>query len=181
MTVCNPQLRAGRDFESLTVSEIAEQARVTRKTFYSRAGSLNELVEGLIFDLFKDMLSQIDDDLLVMPVVGNTLSVAVLKQCVAHQAVLGPLVRHCSASVFMTPLSALLTRMLARVRDVNQTPTLPSVEQAYLVATIASVIHGVLSVWVERGFADAPSRIADFIDRLLLDGLQKILQGSETA
>lgn len=40
------ELRAGRAFTSLTISEIAEQAGVTRKTFYARAGSLEQLVEG---------------------------------------------------------------------------------------------------------------------------------------
>ena len=108
---------------------------------------------------------------------GNTLSVTILDYCKAHQRVLGPLVRQCSASLFMKPLSKVLTQMLERVTAVNQTPTLGSLEQAYLIATIASVIHGILQVWVERGFCDAPDQIANFTDTLLIEGLQKILQG----
>jgi hypothetical protein len=71
--------------------------------------------------------------------------------------------------------------MLERVTEVNQTPTLGSLEQAYLIATIASVIHGILQVWVERGFCDAPDQIANFTDTLLIEGLQKILQGEGAA
>ena len=177
------QLRSGRNFNSLTVSEIAEHANVTRKTFYARVGSLDQLVERMVLDLFKEISSQIDDRMLIMPVVGNTLSIMVLGQCEEHKAVLAPLVRRCSASLFMEPLSEVLAHMLARVTEVNQTPKLQPVEQAYLVAAIASVIHGVLSVWVKRGFCDPPDRIANFVDTLLVEGLQKIMQagGSKPA
>ena len=177
------QLRSGRNFNSLTVSEIAEHANVTRKTFYARVGSLDQLVERMVLDLFKEISSQIDDRMLIMPVVGNTLSIMVLGQCEEHKAVLAPLVRRCSASLFMEPLSEVLAHMLARVTEVNQTPKLEPVEQAYLVAAIASVIHGVLSVWVKRGFCGPPDRIANFVDTLLVEGLQKIMQagGSKPA
>ena len=177
------QLRSGRNFTSLTVSEIAEHANVTRKTFYTRVGSLDQLVERMVLDLFKEISSKIDDRMLIMPVVGNTLSIMVLGQCQEHKAVLAPLVRGCSASLFMDPLSEVLAHMLARVTEVNQTPKLQPVEQAYLVAAIASVIHGVLSVWVKRGFCDPPDRIANFVDTLLVEGLQKIVQagGSKPA
>jgi AcrR family transcriptional regulator len=131
------QLRSGRNFTSLTVSEIAEHANVTRKTFYARVGSLDQLVERMVLDLFKEISSQIDDRMLIMPVVGNTLSIMVLGQCEEHKAVLAPLVRRCSASLFMEPLSEVLAHMLARVTEVNQTPKLEPVEQAYLVAAIA--------------------------------------------
>ena len=177
------QLTSGRNFTSLTVSEIAEHANVTRKTFYARVGSLEQLVERMVLDLFKEISSQIDDRMLIMPVVGNTLSIMVLGQCEEHKAVLAPLVRGCSASLFMEPLSEVLAHMLARVTEVNQAPKLEPVEQAYLVATIASVIHGVLSVWVKRGFCESPDRIANFVDTLLVDGLEKIMQagGSKPA
>ena len=175
------ELRAGRAFTSLTISEIAEQAGVTRKTFYARAGSLEQLVEGLVYDLFKEISSRIDDQQLLMPIMRNTLSVAVLQHCQAQKAVLGPLVRQCSASLFMKPLSEVLAEMLDRVTNVNQTSALGSVEQSYLIATMASVLHGVLWVWVERGFSDAPSRIANFTDTLLVEGLQKILRADGPA
>ena len=168
-------LNSGKDLASLTVSEIARQAGVTRKTFYVRVGSLEQLVESLVYDLFQDIALEIDDERLKMPIARNSLSMSVLHYCQAHQSVLGPLVRQCSASLFMKPLTKVLTQMLGRVRQVNQTPTLGSFEQAYLITTIASVIHGVLRVWVERGFCDAPDQIANFTDTLLIGGLQNIL------
>jgi AcrR family transcriptional regulator len=169
------QLRSGRGFNSLTVSEIAEQAGVTRKTFYARFGSLEQLVERMVLDLFTEFESRMDDQMLIMPVVNNTLTMMVLNQCEEHRAVLTPLVSHCSASLFMEPLSKVLTRLLERVTGVNDTPKLDEVDQAYLVAMIASVIHGVLSVWVKRGFCDAPERIAKFADTLLVEGMQKVI------
>jgi AcrR family transcriptional regulator len=169
------QLRSGRGFNSLTVSEIAEQASVTRKTFYARFGSLEQLVERMVLDLFSEIESRMDDQMLIMPVMDNTLSMMVLKECEEHRAILAPLVRYCSASLFVEPLNEVLTRLLERITGVNDTPKLDEVDQAYLVATIASVIHGVLSVWVNRGFCDAPERIAKFADTLLVEGMQKVI------
>ena len=105
-------LNSGRDLASLTVSEIAEQAGVTRKTFYVRVGSLEQLVESVVYDLFQDIALEIDDERLKMPIVRNSLSMSVLHYCQTHQSVLGPLVRQCSASLFMKPLSKVLTQML---------------------------------------------------------------------
>ena len=48
-------------------------------------------------------------------------------------------------------------------------------DEAYLVAVIASTVHGVLSVWVERGFSESSEHVAVFLDNLLVDGLQKLL------
>jgi hypothetical protein len=49
------------------------------------------------------------------------------------------------------------------------------VEKAYLIATVASMVHGILSVWVRRGFSESPEQVAGFIDRLLADGMQKVV------
>ena len=41
-------LSCERDFRSLTVSEVSKLAGVTRKTFYSRFGSLEQVVDELV-------------------------------------------------------------------------------------------------------------------------------------
>ena len=81
----------------------------------------------------------------------------------------------CPASLFIEPVSAVTESLLDRVIDVNQLLPMDDVEKAYLIATVASMVHGILSVWVRRGFSESPEQVAGFIDRLLADGMQKVV------
>jgi len=168
-------MASGREFASLTVSEIAVKAGVTRKTFYARFGSPEQVVGRVVMDLFSEVSAHIDDELLRLPLRDNSLAMTVFKAYQAHQAVLAPLVQHCPASLFIEPVSAVSESLLNRVLEVNQLPPMADAEKAYLIATVASMVHGILSVWVRRGFSESPEQVAGFIDRLLADGLQKVV------
>ena len=169
------QLRLGRDFSSLTVSEVAEFAGVTRKTFYARFGSLEQLVERTVFDLFSELATQIDDEMLKLPLRDNTLSMMVFDGYKAHQSTLAPLIQHCPAGLFVNPVSQVIVQVLNRAVAVNNAQDLSNIDEAYLVATLASVVHGVLAIWVNRGLTDSPEYVASFVDTLLVDGIQKVL------
>ncbi|MEZ5557767.1 MAG: TetR/AcrR family transcriptional regulator [Pseudomonadales bacterium] len=168
-------LRDGRDFSALTVSEIAAKAGVTRKTFYARFGSLEQVVQRTVQNLFSGIAARIDDELLRLPLADNSLAMLVFKAHEEHQATLAPLVRHCSAGLFVEPVSEVATLLLDRVIQVNHLPPMNEAEHAYLVATVASMVHGVLSVWARRGFREPAERVASFIDTLLADGMQKVV------
>lgn len=169
------QLQQGRSMSSLTVSEVAEHAGVTRKTFYARFGSLEHLAERMVYDLFSDIEATIEDPMLQLPLQDNRLSLLVFEGYQAHQSTLAPLIQHCPAGVFITPVSAVIRRLLIRAVAVNKAPAMSEVGEAYLVAMLASVIHGVLVAWVERGLSDSPDEVAAFLDALLVPGVQHVL------
>ena len=169
------QIAIGRDFESLTVSEIAERAGLTRKTFYARFGSLGQVVESVIIELFSDIASRIDDTMLRIPMTNNSGSMLVFRAYEAQREILAPLVRHCPTALFIKPVGFVVSNLLQRTIAINDLQPMNEAEEAYLVAVIASTIHGVLSVWVERGFSESPEQVAVFLDNLLVDGLQKLL------
>ena len=169
------QIAIGRDFESLTVSEIAERAGLTRKTFYARFGSLGQVVESVIIELFSDIASRIDDTMLRIPMTNNSGSMLVFRAYEAQREILAPLVRHCPTALFIKPVGFVVSNLLRRTIAINDLQPMNEAEEAYLVAVIASTIHGVLSVWVERGFSESPEQVAVFLDNLLVDGLQKLL------
>ena len=169
------QIAIGRDFESLTVSEIAERAGLTRKTFYARFGSLGQVVESVIIELFSDIASRIDDTMLRIPMTNNSGSMLVFRAYEAQREILAPLVRHCPTALFIKPVGFVVSNLLRRTIAINDLQTMNEADEAYLVAVIASTIHGVLSVWVERGFSESPEQVAVFLDNLLVDGLQKLL------
>ena len=169
------QIAIGRDFESLTVSEIAERAGLTRKTFYARFGSLGQVVESVIIELFSDIASRIDDTMLRIPMTNNTGSMLVFRAYEAQREILAPLIRHCPTALFIKPVGFVVSNLLRRTIAINDLQPMNEADEAYLVAVIASTIHGVLSVWVERGFSESPEQVAVFLDNLLVDGLQKLL------
>ena len=169
------QIAIGRDFESLTVSEIAERAGLTRKTFYARFGSLGQVVESVIIELFSDIASRIDDTMLRIPLTNNSGSMLVFRAYEAQREILAPLVRHCPTALFIKPVGFVVSNLLRRTIAINDLQPMNEADEAYLVAVIASTIHGVLSVWVERGFSESPEQVAVFLDNLLVDGLQKLL------
>jgi len=169
------QIAIGRDFESLTVSEIAERAGLTRKTFYARFGSLGQVVESVIIELFSDIASRIDDTMLRIPMTNNSGSMLVFRAYEAQREILAPLVRHCPTALFIKPVGFVVSNLLRRTIAINDLQPMNEADEAYLVAVIASTIHGVLSVWVERGFSESPEQVAVFLDNLLVDGLQKLL------
>ena len=169
------QIAIGRDFESLTVSEVAERAGLTRKTFYARFGSLGQVVESVIIELFSDIASRIDDTMLRIPMTNNSGSMLVFRAYEAQREILAPLVRHCPTALFIKPVGFVVSNLLQRTIAINDLQPMNEADEAYLVAVIASTIHGVLSVWVERGFSESPEQVAVFLDNLLVDGLQKLL------
>ena len=169
------QIAIGRDFESLTVSEIAQRAGLTRKTFYARFGSLGQVVESVIIELFSDIASRIDDTMLRIPMTNNSGSMLVFRAYEAQREILAPLIRHCPTALFIKPVGFVVSNLLRRTIAINDLQPMNEADEAYLVAVIASTIHGVLSVWVERGFSESPEQVAVFLDNLLVDGLQKLL------
>ena len=168
-------LRSGRDFRSLTVSEVAKLAGVTRKTFYSRFGSLEQVVDELVLDALSSISGQIDDAMLEFPLQDSSLAMLVFEAYQQHQEVLAPLIRHCPASLFMKPASSIFANLLERATQVNGLLPMPKIEQEYLVAMVGSMTHALLTVWVERGFTDPPEQLAELVHKLFGTGLQQLL------
>ena len=164
-----------RDFRSLTVSEVSKMAGVTRKTFYSRFGSLEQVVDELVSEALDTISLQLDDSMLTFPLTDSSLAIRVFKSYKQQQKVLAPLTRYCPASLFMNPASRTFSRLLERATQVNGLPVPPRIEQQYLVAMVGSMTHALLTVWVERGFTDPPEQLAEMVNTLFGKGLQQLL------
>jgi len=168
-------LVAGRHFDSLTVSEVAANAGVTRKTFYARFGSLDQVVNRIVEDLFASIAGGIEDEQLAIPLADDSLALKVFRACEQHRAVLAPLISRCPAGLFIEPVGAVMATLLDRVIEVNRAPPMNEAEKVYMVAAMASMVHGVLSVWARRGFRERAEWVAVFIDTMLADGLQQLV------
>ena len=113
--------------------------------------------------------------MLRIPLRDPSLAMQIFRAFAAHRDTLAPLVSHCPAGLFDQPVSAAASRLLERVVAVNDAPRMPEPQRQYLIATVASVVHGVLAVWTRRGYTDPPEQVAAFLDTLLAGGLQKVV------
>ncbi len=113
--------------------------------------------------------------MLRIPMTNNSGSMLVFRAYEAQREILAPLIRHCPTALFIKPVGFVVSNLLRRTIAINDLQPMNEADEAYLVAVIASTIHGVLSVWVERGFSESPEQVAVFLDNLLVDGLQKLL------
>jgi len=73
------QLLAKKDFPSITVQDITEQALINRTTFYDHYVDKYELLEDAIRASFRQMLT--DDTLLAMPFSADNLARLIVASC----------------------------------------------------------------------------------------------------
>lgn len=168
-------LQSARSFESLTVSEVARCAGVTRKTFYARFGSLDALVRAILDDLFADISMQIDDARLRFPLTDRALSRLVFGAYEARQSELAPLISQCPPGLFIESVQQATGPLLDRALAINAAPAMNAARREYVVCILASVVHGVLSVWARRDFAEAPEDVAELVDMLLATGVERVV------
>ena len=126
-------------------------------------------------ELFTSIVDDIDDAMLRLPRREPAVAMLVFRAYETHRDVLGPLIAQCPAGLFLPPVSAVAGRLLDRVLAVNEAPALDETRRDYLIAVVASVVHGVLTVWVRRGFSEPPEALAALTDALLAEGVERLL------
>jgi AcrR family transcriptional regulator len=68
------RLSEARPFTTLTISEVAKAAEITRKTLYARFGSLQQVVKGMAFSMFEEIANNITNDILTIPLSDSVLT-----------------------------------------------------------------------------------------------------------
>ncbi|MGJ8687067.1 MAG: TetR/AcrR family transcriptional regulator, partial [Spongiibacteraceae bacterium] len=61
-------LEENRPFSQITVSELAERADVTRKTFYAHYSSPEDVVRAICWQLLESVLVDVDEKHLMIPI-----------------------------------------------------------------------------------------------------------------
>ena len=68
------RLSEARPFTTLTISEVAKAAEITRKTLYARFGSLQQVVKGMASSMFEEIANNITNDILKIPLSDSVLT-----------------------------------------------------------------------------------------------------------
>jgi len=168
-----------RPFTTLTISEVAIAAGVTRKTLYARFGSLEQVVKEMASEMFEEIAASITNDMLKAPLTDSALTSVVFRAYEQHKATLTPLLKHCPGFLFLEPCREIVGKLLDRVISVNHFRALPDFEREYLTAIHCSALYATLTVWAEREFIDSPDQLSELIVKLLGPGFDTFLRGLE--
>jgi AcrR family transcriptional regulator len=164
-------------FTSLTISEVAMDAGITRKTLYARFGSLEQVVKEIALNMFEEIAESITDDMLKVPLPHSVITSVVFRANELHKATLWPLLKYCPGFLFVEPCREVIGELLDRVIRVNNFPPIPDFEREYLIAIQCSTLHAILMVWVERDFVDSPDQLSKLMEKLLGPGVDTFLKG----
>ena len=168
-----------RPFTSLTISEVAKAAGITRKTLYARFGSLEQVVKEMAISMFEEIADNITDDMLKVPLADSVLTSVVFRAYEQHKSTLAPLLKYCPGFLFVEPCREVTGQLLDRIISVNHFHPLPAFEREYLIAIHCSTLHATLTVWVERGFIDSPDQLSELMVKLLGPGVDTFLKSLE--
>ena len=165
-----------RPFTTLTISEVAKAAGITRKTLYARFGSLEQVVKGMASSMFEEIADNITNDMLKVPLSNSVLTSVAFRAHEQHKSTLMPLLKYCPSFLFLDPCREVTGELIDRIISVNHFHPLPAFEREYLTAIHCSTLHATLTVWVERGFIDSPDQLSELIVKLFGPGVDSFLK-----
>ncbi len=165
-----------RPFTTLTISEVAKAAGITRKTLYARFGSLEQVVKGMASGMFEEIADNITNDMLKVPLSDSVLTSVAFRAHEQHKSTLMPLLKYCPSFLFLDPCREVTGELIDRIISVNHFHPLPAFEREYLTAIHCSTLHATLTVWVERGFIDSPDQLSELIVKLFGPGVDSFLK-----
>jgi AcrR family transcriptional regulator len=168
-----------RPFTTLTISEVAMAAGITRKTLYARFGSLEQVVKEIASSMFKEIADNITNDMLKAPLTDSILTSVVFRAHEQHKSTLTPLLKYCPGFLFLEPCREVTGELLDRILSVNHFRPLPAFEREYLIAIHCSTLYATLTVWLERGFIDSPDQLAELMVKVLGPGVDSFLKSLE--
>ena len=168
-----------RPFTTLTISEVAKAAGITRKTLYARFGSLEQVVKGMASSMFEEIADNITSDMLKVPLSNSVLTSVAFRAHEQHKSTLMPLLKYCPSFLFLDPCREVTGELIDRIISVNHFHPLPAFEREYLTAIHCSTLHATLTVWVERGFIDSPDQLSELIVKLFGPGVDSFLKSLE--
>jgi AcrR family transcriptional regulator len=165
-----------RPFNTLTISEVAKAAGITRKTLYARFGSLEQVVKGMASSMFEEIADNITNDMLKVPLSDSVLTSVAFRAHEQHKSTLMPLLKYCPSFLFLDPCREVTGVLIDRIISVNHFHPLPAFDREYLTAIHCSTLHATLTVWVERGFIDSPDQLSALIVKLFGPGVDSFLK-----
>lgn len=167
------RLLCTKDYDKITISELAREADIDRKTFYLHYSSIDDMIDDKVDAMVAEILDDVEDDMQrrrdetaenVEPDL-HVFFAGVNRAMMEHL----PMKEHIFSAMPATMLADRLARPLAKeIR--RRGPARIKVEDDVLEIYIASLVGGILgaySAWIDRGMKVSDERVSDIASRML--------------
>lgn len=149
-----------KDFDQISIGEIAERATLSRATFYDHYCDKHALLECMVAGRFRDLVAQRGITFTGCEGATKALALGVCDYLVEMAPAL-----HNSEKPLETAIVAVLRGIL--LQGLQQHPPVPGVPVEIVASTMAWAIYGAAREWIRTPNRMSPVQAADVIDRLL--------------
>jgi len=163
-------LKEGHSYKNVSVSDIADKARIVRKTFYSNFRSKEDIIAYVVDNTIENFLKNTDVEHIKYSHLYERLYGFLYSQreflVLIHQSNLFDLVEKFATNYFIKNKIYLRYRRFALPRD-------KSWYYEYLPKLASTTVFLILRKWVSDNFAESPSALGKLTEDLLLGNLWK--------
>ena len=175
------KLLSEKDYEKITVQDIADKAMINRATFYAHYADKDELQRGIQKQMLEQMSEMIDAAQIA---VGDTVRVKKGEKLLSdfyHSLEKNPpvaqiVVKSIAQEVMQSNFSKLLREKYANLLEkLNVTESGVPVPTDFIVAYLTSIFTGTLTWWIKSGFDMPAKELARLVITLISNGHLTVL------
>lgn len=168
-------LAEGHTHSNISVTLLATRAGITRKAFYDRLGSVNQVFINLAEKIFLDTGKLVKDEELKLPLAGSSLVTTLLSSFTSHSFDVMLVMRNMPRELFDSAAREATSSIMARALQVNEIYGLTPTESEYLVRVSAGALSGAVGAWGDRQFDDPVEAVGKFFSSLFFPGVDHFL------
>ncbi len=175
------KLLSEKDYEKITVQDIADKAMINRATFYAHYADKDELQRGIQKQMLEQMSEMIDA---AQVAVGDIVRVKKGEKLLSdfyHSLEKNPpvaqiVVKSIAQEVMQSNFSKLLREKYANLLEkLNVTESGVPVPTDFIVAYLTSIFTGTLTWWIKSGFDMPAKELARLVITLISNGHLTVL------
>lgn len=168
-------LAEGQTHSNITVTLLASRAGITRKAFYDRLGSVNQVFVNLAEKIFLDTVKLVKDEELKLPLAQSSLAITLLSSFTSHSFDVLLVMRNMPRELFDSAAREATSSIMKRALQVNGIYGLTPTESDYLVRISAGALSGVVGAWGDRKFDDPVEAVGKYFSSLFFPGVDHFL------
>ncbi|KAA9290826.1 MULTISPECIES: TetR/AcrR family transcriptional regulator C-terminal domain-containing protein [Aerococcus] len=163
------QLTREKGFDSLTVTDIARQARINRGTFYRHYVDKYDLLEQLKADIYKELQKIFLNDMYQEEAHADLIPYQTILKAITYLQENFLLIATLASSNgdpnFMVDVKSIIKELItSRIQKENDfhlsTQDLP---MEYAIEVLISSVTSVINLWIQRGGQESPEEVANII------------------
>jgi AcrR family transcriptional regulator len=175
------ELTAERGFDSITVGDIAERAKVNRATFYRHFQDKYDLVERIFQEAIEILRSDLgppgEDALNTDPQNPPVRWVKLLGHFFEHERLYRPLLGRYGSSWFVARMRDQIINIVEereqlrdRIPILRQTPRQTKIPMKVAITLVSTLFVSTIAWWLESGREYSPEQIASWFLEIVING-----------